>query len=811
MQLLLSDLRYALRTLGRNPGFAAIVILILAIGIGANTVMFSIVDSVLLRSLPFHDPERLFAVQEQVPKFAYLAPSLPVSAHHLREWRKEWRAIQQIAIFETYSTNLSSNGEPERLNIARVSPELFPMLGAEPQIGRNFLPEEDQPGSDKVVLITDALWRRRFHADPSILGQKILLDDAPFTVIGVLPAGLAVPKVSDLQGLKYGNVNPDLWKPLAIKDTELDEMGDFNFACMVRLKPGYSRTQALDELNAIQHGIVERYVKQPIELRALLVPLQSQITGRSRQGLLMLLGAVGAVLLIVCVNIANLLLSRATGRSREFAIRAAVGASSARLLRQMLTESLLIASIGGALGVGMAYAALGVVIANAPADLPRLNEIRIDGTALGAAVLLAAASAILFGLLPALKSSRIDPQNGLRSGGRSSTEGRQSGRLRSTLVGLEVALSTVCLVAAGLLLNSFVRLMHVDRGFAVEHITTVTLNLPVARYPDAPHRADFLRKLVDQVKALPGVTYASVSNMIPLAGEGNNNFVSAEGSPKPLFERPIADRRMVSEDYFRTLAIPLIQGRFFEEADRQRKVAILSAATAQLLWPDQNPLGKRIRMGGDEQPLLEVIGVVGDVRSTGLQKAANMTVYQLSSQRDMSLAIRTAMDPASISGVVRGIIQSLDSEMPVPEFQTMEQIVSASVAERRFQLTLVLLFAGIALVLACLGIYGVVSYSLAQRRNEMGIRIALGATSSSLRGLILRQGLAPVVIGLAAGFVGALAMGRILSGLLFGVSFADPLTMGVVASVLLAVGAAASYFPARGATRTDPLTALRCE
>jgi predicted permease len=410
MQLLLSDLRYALRTLGRNPGFAAIVILILAIGIGANTVMFSIVDSVLLRSLPFHDPERLFAVQEQVPKFAYLAPSLPVSAHHLREWRKEWRAIQQIAIFETYSTNLSSNGEPERLNIARVSPELFPMLGAEPQIGRNFLPEEDQPGSDKVVLITDALWRRRFHADPSILGQKILLDDAPFTVIGVLPAGLAVPKVSDLQGLKYGNVNPDLWKPLAIKDTELDEMGDFNFACMVRLKPGYSRTQALDELNAIQHGIVERYVKQPIELRALLVPLQSQITGRSRQGLLMLLGAVGAVLLIVCVNIANLLLSRATGRSREFAIRAAVGASSARLLRQMLTESLLIASIGGALGVGMAYAALGVVIANAPADLPRLNEIRIDGTALGAAVLLAAASAILFGLLPALKSSRIGPQ-----------------------------------------------------------------------------------------------------------------------------------------------------------------------------------------------------------------------------------------------------------------------------------------------------------------------------------------------------------------------------------------------------------------
>jgi predicted permease len=417
----------------------------------------------------------------------------------------------------------------------------------------------------------------------------------------------------------------------------------------------------------------------------------------------------------------------------------------------------------------------------------------------------------LFGLLPAWRGSRIDPQSGLRSGGRSATEGRQSGRLRSTLVGFEVALSTICLVGAGLLLNSFVRLIHVDRGFAVDRITTVTLNMPVSRYPDAAHRTEFLRKLVDQVKSLPGVSYAAVTNLIPLAGEGNNNIIRAEGNIAPELESPIANRRLISEDYFQTMGIALTRGRFFEEADRPRKVAILSEATARRLWPDQDPIGKRMRMGAAEQPLLEVIGVVADVRSDGLNKAPSLTAYMFNNQRDMALLVRTAMDPASIGGAVRGIIRSLDAEMPVPEFRTMQQIVSKSVGERRFQLTLVLLFSAIALVLASLGIYGVVAYSVAQRKNEMGIRIALGASPANLQGLILRQGLTPVAIGLGVGVAGALVIGRILSGLLFGISFADPLTIGVVAAVLVVVAAAACYFPARRATQTDPLMALRCE
>ena len=814
MRILLDDLRYALRTLGRDPGFAAIVILILAIGIGANTVMFSIVDSVLLRPLPFHDPERLFAVQEEVPKWAYLAPGLPVSAHHVREWRQQWRAYDKIAIFNTYSVNLSGNGEPERITMGRASAELFPLLAVAPGIGRNFLAEEDRPGNDKEVLITDALWRRRFHADPSVLGQKILLDDVPFTIIGVLPAGLVVPKVSELQGLEFGNVDPDLWKPLAIADSELEPIGDFNFACIVRLKPGYSRAQALDELNSIERGIIERYVKEPIELRASLAPLKAQITGRSREGLLMLMGAVGAVLLIVCVNVANLLLARATGRRHELAIRAAMGASAGRLLRQMMTESLLMAMAGGALGVGLALASLKLVIASAPVDLPRVNGIGIDAAALGVAVLLAAGSAVLFGWVPAWRSSRGDPQEGLRASGRSATEGRRSGRLRRMLVGVEVALSTVCLVAAGLLLNSFVRLMHVDRGFSGDRVTTVMLNMPKSRYPDMAHRAEFFRKLIEQMQASPGVANATISNMIPLAGQGNADLVRAEGNTAPQIELPIVDRRMISEDYFRTLGIALERGRFFEPGDRKRQVAILSAATAQRLWPGENPLGKRLHLNGGESPRMEVIGVVADVRANGLQTPPTLTVYQpywQQDERNMTLAVLSAMDPASISGAVRGIVRGLDAELPVQEFHTMQQIVSASVAERRFQLTLVLLFAAIALVLACLGTYGVVSYSVEQRRNEIGIRMALGATAGNLSALILRQGLAPVAIGLAAGIAGALGIGRVLSGLLYGVSYHDPLTMVAVAAVLLMIATAACYFPARGATRTDPLAALRCE
>jgi len=809
----LTDLRYALRTLGRNPGFAAIVILILAIGIGANTAMFSIVDGVLLRPLSFHDPERLVAIQEVVPKLASIAPTIPVNAMHFEEWRKSWHSAESLAMLSSYGSNLTSGGEPERVIMGRVSSNLFSTLGVQPRLGRSFRSEEDRVGSDHVALLNESLWRRRFHGDGGVLGQKILLDGVPYEVIGILPAHPQIPKMSQIQAMAYGMESPEIWKPFALRDEEKDAMGDFNFGCIARLEPGATLSQASAELNAIQANIA-RDLPDHIELLAAIAPLQEQITGRSRQGLLLLMLAVGIVLLIVCVNIANLLLARATGRSREFAVRVAIGASSARLLRQMLTESFLVAILGGALGLAIAAGALQLILANAPADLPRLNEVRLDGPVLGIAFALTLLSAMIFGLIPAWRSSRIDPQSGLRAGGRSATESRQSGHLRAFLIAIETGLCTVCLVAAGLLLNSFVRLLHVDKGFDAEHVITVDLNLPTTRFPDLAHRSDFLRSVIDATRALPGISAVGVSNLLPLAGEGSNNMINLDGDTTPVMERPITDFRLINEDFFRTMGIPIVQGRAIEPADRGRNVSVISAAAAKRIWPGKNPLGQHYHLGDPSAPALEVIGVAGDVSAGSLQKQPNPTVYVpywQRSQRQWSLTVRTSMDPASIAGAIRAEIRRLDPELPLPRFRSMDEIVSASIAQRRFQLTLVLLFAAIALGLASLGIYGVVSYSVAQRRGEMGIRMALGATGSDLRALVLRQGLTPVVIGLATGLAGALAAGRVLSGLLFGVSSTDPLTMSVVAAVLLIVAAAACYVPALRATRSDPLVALRYE
>jgi len=806
------DFRYALRALGRNPGYAAIVILVLAVGIGANTAMFSIVDGVLLRALPFHEPEQLYAIQESVPKFANIAPDFPVNALHFLEWRKRWTSAEQIALIDGRTFNLTSGGEPERVNAARVSANLFPMLGVQPQLGRGFLDAEDKAGRDQVVLLSDGLWRRRFHADPNVLGRKVILNDKPFEVIGVMLPGLKMPRLSQLQSLHIEDEDPEIWKPLALSDDELELMGDFNFGCIVRLKRGVTASSALDELNALEANII-RDLPEKMELRAKMSPLQQQLTGRSRKGLLLLLSAVGAVLLIVCVNIANLMLARATGRRREFAIRAAIGASTGRLMRQMLTESLVVAAIGGALGIAIAYGALHLILANAPVDVARLSEVRIDGRALAVACGLSMLSALLFGMLPAWRASRIDPQEGMRSGGRSATESRRSGRMRNVLVALEVGLSTVCLAAAGLLLNSFVRLTHVDKGFDTEHVMSVELYLYGTRYSSV-NRTEFLRKAVEAVRPLPGINVVGVANILPLGGEGNNNLLIVEGVNVPLLERPMVDMRSVNGDYFRAMGIPVRAGRVFQEQDRQHGVAIVGESTARKIWPGQSPIGKKVSFPGKGDPMMEVIGVAGDVRGNGLEKAPQQVVYVpywYRGRNANSLVVRTGMDPKAIAGAVRAELRKLDSELPVPQFKTLADIVSASVSERKFQLSLVLVFAGIALVLACLGIFGVVSYTVAQRRGEMGIRLALGATAVNLRTMVVRQGLAPVVIGLVCGIGGALAIGRVMEGLLFGVKAYDPWTLVGVSLLLVGVAAGACYIPAMRVSRADPLSALRYE
>src|SRR5579884_1546157 len=814
---LIADLKYALRILRNNPGFSVIAILTLALGIGANTAIFTVVDHVVLRPLAYREADRLVAVHEIVPKFAQIAPMLPVNAVHFEQWRKSLRSFASMALLDGTMMNLTGSGTPERIPRARVSSNLFSVLGVRPQLGRLFYAEEDRDGRDREVILNNELWRNRFASDPNIVGRKILLDGNPFVIVGVLPPDFRFPKLNQLFAMTVSGQRPQIWKPFALRDEERDDMGDFNYACIARLRPGVTLSQASAELNVVQQQIAARF-PQRIELRAAVVPLQQQITGRARTGLILILSAVAVVLLIGCVNIANLLLARATARRREMAIRVAIGASRATLVRQMLVESLTLSSIGGALGIAIAWAALKFILSRAPVDLPRLDEIQLD------ARILLFTSALVF-IVAAAVGQASTPAAGLETGfwgfrprpfaqKGAATADRRTNRTRSILIAVEVGLGALCLIAGGLLLHSFINLLHVDRGFDAEHVLTVNLNLPREHYNSLDKLAGFQRDLLDRVKSIPGVASAGVSNMLPLSGEGSNNGLLAEGEHLRLLERPITDMRFVNPDYFPTLGIPLLRGRLFSDGDRARHVAVISAQTAARVWPGQNAIGKRFRLGDDDSALNEIVGIAGDVRGVSLGKKPGLTVYLPYWQRSrfgLSLAVRTAAAPASVFPAITAAIRAVDPEMPVPPFHTMDDVVSESVAQRRFQMDLVLAFGIAALLLAALGIYGVVSYSVAQRTSEMGIRMALGAEPSSIRAMIVRQALTPVVAGLAAGIVLSLALGRLLAAFLFDTSPADPVTLAAVAATLIATAAVAGYAPARRATRVDPLVALRYE
>jgi predicted permease len=808
-----SDLRYAFRAMRRNPVFSAIAVVTLTLGIGANTAIFSIVDGVLIRPLGYGDEDRLVDIHEVVPKFSHLAPRLPVNAMHFLEWRKDVRGFERMALIGGMRLDLTGAGEPERLEAARVSPDLFPMLGARTQLGRTFLEEEDQSGRDNVVVLSNRLWRRRFASDPKVLGRKILLDGHPYEIVGVLSPLFHFPKLSQLYAMNIASEQPDVWKPFAAKPDELESLGDFNYICIARLRTGVSSGQALAELNGVQASLAAR-APEKIELLAALVPLWDQITSRSRLGLELMLFAAGTVLLIGCTNIANLLLGRTTSRKREFAIRSAMGAGVRRLVQQMLTESLLLAAIGGALGVLLAYVGLRVILARAPVDLPRLDEIHLDLRVLLFAITITSLAGLLCGLLPAWRFARSEPLAVMKSGTRS-TEGRATGRLRAVLIAVEVGLSTLCLLAGGLLMHSFLNLFEVDKGFAVTRVLTVNLNLPNTRYPDEPDRVRFTRSLLDSVRVLPGVVSAGISNMLPLGGEGANNLLSLEGTVVPLMERPLADTRGVNADYFRTMDIPLRQGRIFAEADGERKLAVVSALTADRLWPGQNPLGKRFKIGDTDGPFIEVLGVVGDVRGASLDRAPGLTVYVPYWQRRTwggpSLAVKTAVEPLALSSSIQSVIHRIDAELPVPRFETMEEVLDESLAQRRFQMDLVLMFAATALLLATLGIYGVISYSVALRTNEMGIRMALGAHGANILTMILRQAMTPVAIGIGGGLAAFLAAGRLMAGLLYGVAPVDGPTIESVVLILATVATLASVVPAWRASRVDPMIALRYE
>ena len=814
LDALWADFRFAARLLWKSPGFTAVAVATLALGIGANTAIFSVVDYVLLRPLPYSHAERLYAVHEVMPKFAHIAPLMPVNVMHFTDWRRNAHAFEHMAIISGIPLNLTGTGEPQQLNAARVSPALFWMLGVQAQLGRTFLAEEDRPGRDSVVVLDDALWRTQFGADPGIIGRRLVLDGNPYEVVGVLPASFTFPKISRLYAMNVAEARPQLWKPFAATDDELQrDIGDFNYACIVSLKPGVSSQAAQGELNARQASLMSR-ASVSAELFARLVPLQAQITGRSRAGLQLLFAAVGLVLLIACVNIANLLLARATVRQRELAVRSALGASGRQLARQLLVESVLLSLIGGAVGVLIAYATVGALASTAPADVPRIDEVTVDGRILLFTCAVSLGCGLLFGLIPAWRCTRVDPQDAMKSAARGASPSGSGGRVRGWLVGTEVALSTVCLTIGGLLLHSLVKLTNVDVGFQAARVISIDLTLPETRYAETLQRVTFAREALRRLRALPGVQAAGLVNKLPLSGEGGNNLVAPDGADWTPLERPLADVRQVDPDYFRVMSIPLRSGRLFAEADGDRRVVLVSAGTAERLWPGKDAIGRRLVLGSDGSDAREVAGVVGDVRSVGARKQPTLTVYVPYWQRlrsELSLVARTTLGADQVAAPMRAAIWQVDRDLSIAALRPMDDLVRASLAQDRFQTALVLLFGVAAALLASLGIFGVVSYSVAQRTNELGIRLALGAPPRRVRALVLRQGLMPVIAGVALGLPLSMAAGRLTQVLLFGVSPADPLTIVGVVLGLTTVAAAGTWLPTARATRLDPVTALREE
>jgi predicted permease len=824
MNALLQDIRYAFRILAKAPGFAAIAILTLALGIGANTAIFSVVNSVLLRPLSFQQPQQLCVIREIVPQLSKFYPTFPANYPTFKIWQKQLRSFDSIGITESLSMDYRGTAAAIELPGATVSASLLDTLGVDPALGRNFRPDEDAKGHDQEVILMNSFWRSEFHADPAIVGKAMVLDGKSFDIVGVLPASFHFPQADEFGAFTNFSSRLAFLKPLGEDPVygNGDLIGDFDYAAIGRLKPGVSLSQALAELNVVQAQIAKQ-ANEHMDLRGEITPMASQMLGPARQGLLFLLAAVGAVLLIVCVNLANLLLARVPRRMREAAIRTAMGASRGRLARQMLTESLLLGLFGGALGIGLAFFGVRAIVSAAPPGIPRLAEVSIDARVLLFAIVVSIVTAALFGMLPAWRIAHAEPQDALKSGALNATESRRTRRLRSSLIGLEVALSTVLLILGGLFTSSLVHLLNVHTGFSVDHILAADVDLPPQTYgtyaQNASARTHFYDQTLASIRALPGVRSVGWINYLPLKGEGSVSDVRVPGtSDKDAANAPLADYRAASPDYFSAMGIPLVSGRIFTQADRGRKVIVISQRLAERLWPGKNPIGQLCRLSwADVQGMYEIMGVVGDIRTVAMDKSPVMMVYcppwlaNATTPSSASIVIRTAMAPGAAASAVRDAVRSVDSSVPITALRPMTTVISKSVDTRRFQMTLALLFAVCALFLASLGIFGVVAYSVEQRRHELGIRLALGAQLGNLRTMVLRQGMIPVVLGLAAGVFASLLLGRLVAALLFGVSAFDPLTFGCVAVIIIIVALVACYVPARRAMRVDPMVALRYE
>jgi putative ABC transport system permease protein len=814
MESLLKDIRYGIRSLSKRRGFTAIAVITLALGIGANTAIFSVVNAVLLRPLPFHQAEELVTLWERNPKQGY--EQNPPAAGNYVDWRDQNRVFAQMAIYApSRRFNLSVGDQPERINGAAVSTSLFGLLGVRPIQGRTFSSEEEQPGQDQVALISYNLWQRHFAGDPNSVGRTITLDSKTFTIVGVMPEGFQFPGGSGTVLRIFTPEVAELWVPLVLDADTLRQRSSHSLNVIGRLKPGITVAQATAEMDAIQQRLEQQYPTFYVGSHVKVVPLAEQIVGTTRQPLLILWGAVAFVLLISCANVANLLLSRSSARKKEFALRAALGAGRLRVIRQLLTESLLLSIAGGIAGTLLAAWGVHVLSSIVPIDFPRRGEIAIDGWVLGFTLLISVLTGIIFGLAPAIQSTKLNLVDALKASGRNSAGSSHRHSLRSLLVMSEMAMALILLIGAALMIQSFLRLRHVSPGFTSDNVLTMEVSLPLNSYP-RERRIAFFQQLLERAQSVPGAQVVAAAKHLPLSGDNMNFAFDIEGRPFPPGRSPGADCRLVTPDYFKALRISVIKGRPFNESDgpQAAPVLLINKAMADRFFPNEDPIGKRMQLGINNFAG-QIVGIVGDVKHVGLDAEINNEVYGLYSQApfftDMTLLVRTPGDPMSLAGAMRNELATLDKQVSIGKVRTMDMIAGESVAQPRFRTLLLGLFGISALLLASVGIYGVMSYAVTQRTQEIGIRMALGAQVGDVRKLVMKNGMTLALIGVAVGLAGAYGLTRLMASLLFGISATDARTFAAISAVLVVVALLACYIPARRATKVDPLVALRYE
>jgi len=810
------DVRLGLRTMTKSPGFTLVAVITLALGIGANTAIFSVVNAVLLRQLPFAEPDRIVSLHNINKRTGEVRTAM--SYPDFEDIRRESHSLESMSVLDESTSTLTGSGEPVHLRAGVASADLFRVLKVTPPLGRTFLPEEENPGV-RAVMLSNRMWRERFGSDPNIIGRALTLNERSYTVVGILPSGFAFPEDTE----PY-----DLWTTIAGErvtedgDKPITEQRGAHFLAVVgRLKNGVSLAQANAELATIGESLAKQYPDTNSFLALGVSTALDQMVGDVRPALWILLGAVGLVLLIACANVANLLLARATSRQREMAVRAAMGASRGRLLRQLLTESLLLAVAGAIPGVLLAAGATRLLTALPSLQIPRIADATVNWPALLFTLAASLATAVIFGLVPALHASRFELTGSLREGSRGSGESARHKRLRGMLVVLEVGLALLLLVGSGLLLRSLVSVLHVAPGFDPHGTIAFDLDLPGTRYGRAEQSAQFFREVLPKLNAIPGVESASAVMPLPLSDNNIGTSFQIEGRPVPRSEEPGTQFRCVGADYFKTMRIPLLAGRTFNAADTRtsRPVVIINETLAKKFFPNENPIGKRIKPGvsdSGDSVMREIVGVVGDVKHRTLWRAPDpesYVPYDQTALGGMTLVVRAAgdADPRSLLSAIREQVKAQDAGLPLYAVRTLEEYVSGSVAQRRFIALVLGVFAALAAVLAAVGLYGVMSYAVAQRTHEIGVRVALGAESTDVLRLIVGQGLRLTLFGVTLGWLGALGGSRLLTGMLFGVGPNDPLTFAGVAAGFVAVALAACYVPARRAARVDPLVALRYE